>query len=575
MSEHHSTGEPGTGNALSSDLGSTSVPWWRRGVVYQVYVRSFADGNSDGTGDINGLRSRLPYLRDLGIDALWVNPWYQSPLNDGGYDVSDYRQIEPRYGSIADAEAFIAEAHDFGIRVIIDLVPNHTSSEHRWFAEALAAPIGDPARQRYHIRPGRGVDESEPPTNWTSVFGGPAWTRLEDGEWFLHLFDPSQPDLNWENPEVRDEFESVFRFWLDRGVDGFRVDVAHGLIKDMSFPDMDNSDQEILGGAKTVDHPFWDLDGVHEIIRDWRVILDEYSEVGAERMMVAEAWVATPERLANYLRPDEYQQSFNFDLLASEWDAASMQTIIVEACTQAAAVGSTPTWVLSNHDVVRHATRYGLPIGTDWRRWLLEGPHDALDVELGQQRARAAALLLLGLPGSSYIYQGDELGLDEVWDLPVEVLDDPVWEQSSHTRKGRDGCRVPLPWKPDGPSFGFGDEAGWLPQPERFSPISAASQHGDADSMLELYRLALSVRREHLIGDESIQMLEVDDSVVAFKRGSGVQCWLNLGKDPVALPETLSNGGKVLARSFNSADSSALPLDATLPGNSAIWFTQD
>ncbi len=538
----------------------TTVPWWRRGVVYQVYVRSFADGNGDGTGDINGLRSRLRYLKELGIDAIWINPWYKSPLHDGGYDVSDYRVIEPRYGTVADAEALIADAHDHGIRLIIDLVPNHTSSEHAWFVEATQAQPGDPARQRYHIRKGRGVNGSEPPTNWTSVFGGPAWTRLDDGEWYLHLFDHTQPDLNWENPEVRSEFESVLRFWLDRGVDGFRVDVAHGLVKDMSFPDMDNSDQEILAGATQVDHPFWDLDGVHEIIRGWRTILEEYSLPGAERMMVAEAWVAA-ERLGNYLRPDEYHQSFNFDLLSSEWDAPSMRSIIAGACAQATSVGSTPTWVLSNHDVVRHATRYGLPSGTNWRRWLLEGPHDLLDAELGHRRARAAALTLLGLPGSSYIYQGDELGLPEVWDLPVEVLDDPVWEQSGHTRKGRDGCRVPLPWTPDGTSFGFGSNGSWLPQPPSFSALSAQNQTGNDASMLELYRRALSIRNEHLTMDESIRIIDSEPTVVAFERGSGVQCWLNLGDDPIRLP---TNASVLLASE---------PIDKELPGNTSAWLT--
>lgn len=545
----------------SSSTTSTEAPWWRRGVVYQVYVRSFADGNGDGTGDITGLRNRLQYLKDLGIDAIWLNPWYQSPLNDGGYDVSDYRKIEPRYGSIDDAELLIADAHELGINIIIDLVPNHTSVEHEWFIEAAAAPIGHASRNRYHIMDGKGADGSEPPTNWTSVFGGPAWSRLDDGQWYLHLFDHSQPDLNWENPEVRAEFESVFRFWLDRGVDGFRVDVAHGLVKDMSWPDIDNSDQEILAGANQVDHPFWDLDGVHEIIRDWRVIMDEYSRPGAERMMVAEAWVATAERLSNYLRPDEYHQSFNFDLLASEWEAGSMRHVIEGACRRAAEVGSTPTWVLSNHDVVRHATRYGLPKDTDWRRWLLEGPHDILDQELGQRRARAATLLLLGLPGSSYIYQGDELGLDEVWDLPVEVLDDPVWEQSGHTRKGRDGCRVPMPWAKGGDSFGFGSADAWLPQPGWFGDVSAEAQTGDADSMLELYRSALKTRREHFTADEELTLVDAPSDVVAFVRGSGVQCWMNLGETPVDLPVDY----EVLL--------SSSPLARQLPANTAVWFT--
>ncbi len=535
-----------------------SVPWWRRGVVYQVYVRSYADSNGDGTGDINGLRSRLDYLRDLGIDAIWVNPWYQSPLADGGYDVSDYRAIEPRYGTLDDAVAMIGEAHDRSIHLITDLVPNHTSDQHVWFQEAIAAPIGHPSRARYHILPGKGPDGAEPPTNWTSVFGGPAWSRLDDGEWYLHLFNDSQPDLNWSNPDVRAEFEAIFRFWLDRGADGFRIDVAHGLVKDETWPDLDHDTAELLGGAKTENHPFWDRDGVHEIIRTWRDVLDGY--LPSERMMVAEAWVATQERLARYLRPGEYHQSFNFAFLESEWREADMRAAIDEALTTAAAVGSTPTWVLSNHDVVRHATRYGLPMETDWRRWLLEGPHDALDAELGARRARAAALVMLSLPGSTYIYQGEELGLPEAWELPLDVLDDPVWEQSGRTRKGRDGCRVPIPWKRTGPSLGFGEEAGWLPQPEAWADLSVEAQTGDPTSSLELHRAALALRRRHLVHDEELIWLDAPTAVIAFGRGSGVQCWLNLGDAPVELPE-----GQVLLRS-EGADREPLARDQ------AVWL---
>ncbi|MGI9595315.1 MAG: alpha-amylase family glycosyl hydrolase, partial [Acidimicrobiales bacterium] len=278
--------------AQSGGVGQ-AAPWWRRGVVYQVYVRSFADGNGDGTGDIEGLRSRLPYLQQLGVDAIWINPWYRSPLADGGYDVSDYRAIEPRYGTLDDAERLIAEAHDHGIRVIADLVPNHTSEEHAWFKEARAAAPDDPVRARYHIRDGRGPDGAEPPNDWTSVFGGPAWSRLPDGQWYLHLFAPEQPDLNWENPEVRAEFEAILRFWLDRGIDGFRIDVAHGLVKDMSFPDLGGETVKILGSAKRANHPFWDRDAIHEIVRQWRAVIDEYD---GDRMMVAEAWV-DPKRL--------------------------------------------------------------------------------------------------------------------------------------------------------------------------------------------------------------------------------------------------------------------------------------
>ena len=533
-------------------------PWWRHGVVYQVYIRSFADENGDSTGDINGLRSRLGYLRDLGVDAVWINPWYKSPLKDGGYDVADYRDIEPRYGTLADAEALISEAHDHGIRIIADLVPNHTSSDHVWFKAALAAPVGDPVRERYHIRPGKGPDGSQPPTDWTSVFGGSAWTRLPDGEWYLHLFDPSQPDLNWEHPEVVDEFKNILRFWLDRGADGFRVDVAHGVVKDMTFPDVGGDAGELLVSSKQKDHPFWDRDGVHEIIRGWRAVLDEYDD----RMMVAEAWVH-PDRRPLYLRSDEYHQSFDFNFLEAPWDADRLGKVIATSLTQAADVGAALTWVLSNHDVVRHPTRLGLPVDTDWRAWLLDGPHEALDADVGLLRGRAATLFMLGLPGSVYLYQGEELGLPEVWDLPLDVLDDPVWELSGHTRKGRDGCRVPIPWTRDGISLGFGPGPSWLPQPPEFAELSVDAQTGDPESTLEFYREALRLRKEHLISDEELTWEnETPPGVIAFARGSGLRCWINMGTSDIDLP------------AGTTVELGSTPgVATTLPPNCAAWFT--
>jgi alpha-glucosidase len=538
-------------------------PWWRRGVVYQVYIRSFADGNGDGTGDVNGLRSRLPYLQQLGVDAIWINPWYRSPLADGGYDVADYRDIEPRYGTLDDAEALIAEAHQHGIRILGDLVPNHTSDQHEWFKAAVAAPIGDPLRHRYHIRDGKGPDGSEPPTNWHSVFGGPAWSRLPDGQWYLHLFAPEQPDLNWENPEVVAEFQDILRFWLDRGIDGFRIDVAHGLVKDMTFPDVDDEHVELLASSRRPNHPFWDRDGIHEIIRGWRGVLDGYD---GDRMMVAEAWVA-PDRLPLYLRGDEYHQSFNFDFLESPWDAKNLRGIVEAALAAAADVGSTPTWVLANHDVMRQTTRYGLPNGTDWRAWPSTGPFDILDPAVGLRRARAATLLFLGLPGSAYLYQGEELGLPEVWDLPTDVLDDPVWERSGHTRRGRDGCRVPVPWGGDGPSFGFGDGEPWLPQPDNWSQLGAANQQGDPTSMLTLYQQVLGLRREWAIADEEVTILDLGADVLAYRRGSGLTCVVNLGAEPCPLAERLGRSDlEVLVASDPDFDGTTLTTD------SSVWL---
>ena len=516
-----------------SSSEASEVPWWRHSVVYQVYVRSFADSSGNGTGDINGLRSRLPYLSDLGVDALWINPWFKSPMADGGYDVADYRTIDPLYGSLADAEALVDEAHEHGIRVIADLVPNHTSDQHAWFQEAAKAAPDHPSRLRYHIRDGQGDDGELPPNNWTSMFGGPAWTRLDDGQWYLHLFAPEQPDLNWDNPEVRSEFESVLRFWLDRDIDGFRVDVAHGLVKDPSYPDVtDDGSEEILGTSQQPNHPHWDRDGIHEIVRGWRTVLDTYP---GERMLVAEAWVR-PERLPLYLAPGHYHQSFNFDFLLANWNAAELRQVVEQSVKAAVNIGSAPTWVLSNHDVMREVTRYGLPSTTSWRSWPLEGPPELLDVERGRRRARAACLLMLVLPGSAYIYQGEELGLPDVWDLPIEALDDPVWERSGHAQRGRDGCRVPLPWDRSTPSTGFSTAPSWLPQPDGWAEHSVEAQQEQPDSMLELYRAALAIRSELGVTDEVLEVLPSPPDSLVYRRGSGLTCVVNFGTEPIEIP---------------------------------------
>lgn len=548
--------DPSDASVSATTPAQATVAWWRRCVVYQVYLRSFADGNGDGTGDLAGLRSRLGYLSELGVNAIWINPWYPSPLADGGYDVADYRDVDARFGTLAEAEALLREAKDHGIRVLIDLVPNHTSIEHRWFVEALAAGPGAAARDRYLFRSGRGPSGADPPSDWRSVFGGPAWTRLADGDWYLHLFDNSQPDLNWNHPEVNQEFDEILRFWLDRGVDGFRVDVAHSMMKDQSFPDLGDRFGPNFG-QRVANHPHWDRDEIHDVIRRWRRILDEYDD----RMMVAEANVR-PDRLPLYLRPDEYHQSFNFDLLQAPWRAEAFRSIIERAITAGAPFGAAQTWVLSNHDCMRHATRYGLPVDADWRHWLMHGPSELLDAGRGRRRARAAALVTLSLPGSVYVYQGEELGLPEVWDLPVEVLDDPVWRRSSGTEKGRDGCRVPLPWTAAGPSFGFGASAAWLPQPAGFAALAAASQAEDPESMLSLYRAAISLRATHLIQDEEFALVDLGEETVAYRRGSGVTCIANMGTEPIVLPE-----GEVLL-----ASSPTDPTDRLLHPDSAVWL---
>ncbi|MGH3387416.1 MAG: glycoside hydrolase family 13 protein [Actinomadura sp.] len=541
-----------------------SAPWWRDAVIYQIYIRSFADGNGDGIGDIAGIRERLPYLRELGIDAVWITPWYPSPMADGGYDVADYTGIEPLFGTTADAEALIEEAHRHGLRLIIDLVPNHSSDQHAWFQEALRSAPGSEARARYHFRPGRGEDGELPPNDWQSVFGGPGWHRVTEpdgtpGEWYLHLFAPEQPDLNWDNPEISAEFERILSVWFDRGVDGVRIDVAHGLVKQDGLPDLGAAGEDVLESTARIDHPHWDRDGVHEIFRGWRRVADRYP---GDRAFVAEAWVANPERLARYLRPGELHTAFNFDFLRAPWDAGRLRTVIDESMGALAAVGAPASWVLSNHDVVRHVTRYGRP-HTESRGPRGDVP-EPLDLEQGNRRARAAALLMLALPGGAYVYQGEELGLPEVEDLPVAMLQDPVWERSGRTVRGRDGCRVPLPWAGDAPPFAFGPDstAPWLPQPAAWKELTVQAQSGDPASMLELYRAALRVRRDHpALGDGALHWQPAPDGVLLFHRSPGFACAVNVSGDPYPLPdhtEILLTSGRLD--------------DGRLPAGTAAWL---
>ncbi|WP_431969031.1 glycoside hydrolase family 13 protein [Actinacidiphila sp. bgisy160] len=524
--------------------------WWRSAVIYQVYVRSFADGDGDGVGDLPGIRDRLPYLAELGADAVWLTPFYASPQADGGYDVADYRSVDPLFGSLADADALIRTAHELGLRVIVDIVPNHTSDRHAWFRAALADRRGGPARERYHFRPGKGEHGELPPNDWESVFGGPAWTRVADGDWYLHLFAPEQPDLDWDHPEVRAEFDAVLRFWLDLGVDGFRIDVAHGMVKAAGLPDIGHKEQVKMIGSQVL--PFFDQDGVHEIHRAWRRLLDSYSPgprheaLPAERIGVAEAWAPNAGRMALYVRPDELHQAFNFHFLQCPWEAGAMRAVIEESLAATVSVGAPTTWVLSNHDVVRHVTRYG-------------------GGATGLRRARAAALLMLALPGSVYVYQGEELGLPEVTDLPDEVRQDPSFFRDNGQDGLRDGCRVPIPWTTDGPSHGFGPAGSWLPQPAGWGGLSVQAQAGDPDSTLELYRSALRLRRELPgLGDGPMRWLDAPEGVLAFSR-PGLVCTVNVNPAPVELP--------VPGRPVLSSEPVAFAGGSVrLPADSCIWW---
>jgi len=525
--------------ATATPTGGARSPWWRTAVFYEVYVRSFGDGDGDGVGDLDGVRQRLGYLHLLGVDALWLTPFYPSPMADHGYDVSDPRDVDPLFGDLDAFDALVREAHEQGLRVTVDLVPNHTSDRHAWFVEALAEPDG-PARRRYVFRDGKGEGGSEPPNNWDSMFGGPAWTRAPDGQWYLHLFTAEQPDLDWTNPEVAADFERTMRFWLDRGVDGFRIDVAHGMAKPEGLPDVAKSDEasRVLEDAGVRDLRF-DQDGVHEVHRLVRRVLDSYPD----RMAVGEVWVTNDERLARYVRPDELHLAFNFRLLEAEWDAAELRDAIDHSLRAMHSVGAPTTWVLSNHDVVRHATRYG-------------------GGEVGVRRARAAALVQLGLPGVAFLYYGDELALPNV-DLPDEVLQDPAWERSGHTERGRDGERVPMPWGGEKPPYDFTTgPTTWLPMPEGWADLTAEAQLEDPDSVLSLYRRALELRREHpgFAGDE-LEWFNAPEGCLAFRRTGGVLCALNASGSPVPMPP----GDVLLA-------SGPLGEGGTLPADTAVWL---
>ena len=552
---------------MSSPRSSRS--WWRDAVTYQIYIRSFADGNGDGKGDIQGIRSRLKYLKNLGIDAIWITPWYPSPQKDHGYDVADYLDIEPDYGTLSEAELMINEAHQLGIKVIIDIVPNHSSDQHKWFIEAVNSDPGSKARDRYIFRDGRGNHGEIPPNNWHSVFGGSAWQRIIEkdgrpGQWYLHLFAVEQPDFNWDNQEVHEYFEKVLRFWLDRGVDGFRIDVAHGMVKAPGLPDIEeNLSSEMLAARRL---PFWDQDGVHEIYRNWRRILNSYP---GDRMAVAEAWVSPASRIALYLRPDELANSFNFDFLTSIWDIQDLKRNIDLSLQAIQSVGAPASWVFNNHDVVRSVDRFalGLRPGVGETTFDRHGDVSKLNLEIGIRRARSGALLMLALPGGAYIYQGEELALPEVRDIPEDRLEDPRWFLSEKTDKGRDGCRVPLPWSAnESGSFGFsinvrlGKENSWLPQPNWWGNYSAENQEHDPNSTLNLYRKALEIRKTEIgLGDGELEWLNLSDQVLAFKRPGNFACIVNFGA-----AFKIPNGEVLIA---------STPIkDGILPEDGALWM---
>ncbi|GAC49754.1 alpha-amylase family glycosyl hydrolase [Gordonia aichiensis] len=546
----------GDAGVVASQLDPTDDAWWRSAVFYQIYPRSFSDLNGDGVGDLAGVIDKLGYLELLGVDALWLSPIMRSPMADHGYDVSDPRDIDPLFGDLATFDELIAEAHEREIRVTMDLVPNHTSDQHQWFIDALAAGPDSPERARYIFRDGRGEDGDEPPNNWVSIFGGSAWERVTEadgtpGQWYLHIFAREQPDLNWENPEVFEDLEKTLRFWLDRGVDGFRIDVAHGMAKPADLPDMDVEAAGLL--VNRDDDPRFNNYAVHDIHRKIRAVIDEYP--GAAN--VGEIWVDDNERFAEYLRPDELHLGFNFRLAKAPFDADAIRDAIENSLDAVHSVAGTPTWTLSNHDVDREVTRYGA---------LADASEDEStsheDLELGTARARAMALVEFALPGSIFIYNGAELGLPNA-DLPDDALQDPVWERSGHTERGRDASRVPLPWEGSEPPFGFStNPQTWLPIPESWAQFTVEHELEDVDSTLSLYRTAIELRyeRDEFAGD-GVEWYGAPAGCLAFRRSEGhLVCALNTTSEPVGLPP----GELILT--------SAPLVDGMLAPNAAAWL---
>ena len=526
-----------------------SSEWWRSAIIYQIYPRSFADGNGDGMGDLPGITSRLVSLASLGIDAIWLSPFMRSPQKDAGYDVSDYTDVDPLFGTLADFDAMVTRSHELGLRVLVDLVPNHTSDQHKWFQAALAALKGSPEREFYHFKEGRGANGELPPNNWLSMFGGPAWTRVADGSWYCHLFDSSQPDLNWENPALQEAFEEILRFWLDRGVDGFRVDQPHAMGKAPGLPDHPDVERAGAGFIEgKPSPPMWFQESVHPIFRRWRAILDSYP---GERAMCGEAYVLPLSFMALWVRNDEFHQTFNFRYLDSEWKPEILFASINESFKAFDEVGAPSTWVLSNHDIIRHATRMGGVVGRPTASDGI-GPNDPQpDRELGLRRARGATLFTLGLPGSTYLYQGEELGLPEHTAIAPGFRQDPTFFRTEGKRVGRDGCRVPLPWESGaGEANGFNQTGkAWIPQPEIYAEYSRDQQDGVEGSTLEMYKHALKLRKELKLGNGSFDWLPdyTNESALGYRNGN-VLVIHNFGSQAIEMPQ-----GEVIASSANAA----------------------
>lgn len=551
--------------------------WWQNAVVYQLYPRSFADSNGDGIGDIEGIRRHLDHLRDLGVEAIWLTPCFPSPQRDHGYDVADYFDIEPAYGSLDDFDRLIAAASERGIRIMLDVVPNHCSSEHAWFKAAASATPGSPERARYYFRDGKGPNGDEPPNNWRAIFGGSAWTRITEadgkpGQWYLHSFTPWQPDFNWYNPDVVDYFDRMLTFWFDRGVEGFRVDAVPVLGKHPDLPDLPRLPTGLTDaqawGYNIYAH-FYETG--HEVWKHWRTLIDEYEHThpGRHVVTISESY-GKPENILQYLKGDEFHQTFGFDLMLITWLAKPVRKAIADSLDMLTSVGGVPAWTLNNHDTQRIVTRLGRLNANDPKAWTgnnlvyVDAP---IDLDLGRRRARAAIALAAALPGALYLFQGEELGLEEYLDLPDEAREDPVFFGTNGQEIGRDGCRVPLPWTTEvSTNFGFSPAPvePWLPQPKDWAQFSVEAEAGDPDSMLSFYRRLLATRPQ-LSGDLRWVEMEHPDCL-AFERG-GALVVLDVGAEAVDLPGELVSGRSLMFASQPEATAQRLPSDT------CVWLT--
>ena len=564
---------------------ATHRAWWKDALIYQVYPRSFADGNGDGIGDLQGIIDHLDYLQGLSVDGIWMSPCFPSPQRDHGYDVSDYFDINPEYGDLQLFDDLVAEGRKRGIRIMLDVVPNHCSIDHEWFQAALKAGRGSPLRERFYFRDGRGENGELPPNNWMSIFGGAAWSRVTEpdgtlGQWYLHVFDAGQPDMNWEHDDVKKHFDDMLTFWFDRGVEGFRVDAVAVVGKTAGLPDgPEPLPGESAAAAATRNTHFQHQEVAHGYWRRWRALIDRYEaeHPGRELVTVSEAYTSgDPMQLLRYVQPDQFHQSFAFDLMLAPWIARHIREATDGVYRTLSENGASLSWTLNNHDTQRSVTRYGRANADSEESFtgnnLVYNDSD-VDLALGLRRHRAMLLYVAALPGAFYLYQGEEMGLPEWLDLPDDRREDPVFLRTGGKEKGRDGCRVPLPWSSDPTtSFGFSTPpvtgAPWLPQPTWWGDFNMAEHDGVFGSVLELYREVLAKRREIDKASELIWMLHDDpafaDDVVAFRRGT-VLVVMNVTSRDVKIPESVIGSASVWARSEPVSGN-------VIPANSAVWY---